>query len=121
MKTQNELIANFMGVDLNQVHRKETHFKDGKITIESKDEDVSYHNSWDYLMPVILKIGNLELKFKNTDDYFNPYPMTFGMQSEEGMYLFRFAYQALYDHQNLIEAAYEAVVDFINSYNSDKD
>lgn len=117
MKRENELIAKFMGVPLCLIQTRETQYLDHKIVLVTDNDDINYHNSWDKLMPVIQKIGNLEIKFKDSDEYYNPYTMTFGMQSEEGMYLFRFAYHALYDHQNLIEAAYEAVVDFIKRNN----
>jgi hypothetical protein len=78
-------------------------------------EELRYHITWDWLMPVIEKISIW--KFEDGDYCF---PRTFGMQSEEGLFMFRFNRHSIFQSETLIEAAYKAVVDFIEFYNKNK-
>ena len=102
------LIANYMG---------ETIRKDGKIALKDKEPltnqcivDAKYHSSWDWLMPVIESIS--KQKFEDGDTC---YPRTFGMISEEGQFMFRFNRHQLFCADTLIEAAFNAVVDRLQS------
>lgn len=73
----NKLIAEFMEVD-------------GFLSLSQME----YHNSWDWLMPVVQKIG---------DDYYNtPFDETYSKLTE------------LYENIWTIEDTYQAVVEFIN-------
>jgi hypothetical protein len=116
-----KMIATFMGWQEMPTNRKDWMLSetiDG-IKYAKKQKSVAhmeFNTSWDWLMPVIEKISNLEMKYLNVNEYFNPYPRTFGMQDESGLYLFRFNDHCLFSHQNLIVAAYEAVVDFLEGY-----
>jgi len=59
--------------------------------------DLKYHTSWDWLMPVVQKIG---------DDYYNtPFDETFSKLTEG------------YENIWTIEDTYKAVVEFIQEYN----
>lgn len=82
------------------------------------DEDLKYHTSWDWLMPVIDKISLHQYDDKSWEGCppYNDYawPRTFGMISEDGKYLFRFNAQPLFEADKLIDAAWQAVVYFIN-------
>lgn len=91
-------------------------------------DDYEYHSSWEWLMPVIEKIGT-----HHYPDYWSgnkpedagewddcPYPRTFGMRDKEGNYMFRFNAQPVFSAPTLIEAAYNAVVDFISSHTQNK-
>ena len=74
--------------------------------------------SWDWneLMPVIEKISKLKFKYLNVEEEFSPYPRTFGMVSEEGLFMFCFNCGQLFSAETLIEAAWSAVVDFLEQY-----
>jgi len=77
-----------------------------------------YHESWDWLMPVIIKISTIEMP----DDRYESgerkyveyiYPVTFGRKNENGHYMFRFHGYPLYHAETLIEAAHMAVVNVL--------
>lgn len=109
MKTEegNKLIAEFMGWRKSGIHgwlppNKEDSWAYGKDSI------LKYHFSWDWLMPVVEKIG----KHKYHDGE-TAYPRTFGMLSPEQKYMVRFNRNQLFEGETLIEATYDACVDFI--------
>lgn len=52
MKTDNELIAEFMGMTRNRMGLSTGNFMKGKMGLW-------FHTSWDWLMPVVEKIGKL--------------------------------------------------------------
>jgi hypothetical protein len=54
MKTDNELIAEFMGISYN-----DQTYNTPKVFIRSLWRDPEYEKSWDWLMPVVEKIANL--------------------------------------------------------------
>jgi hypothetical protein len=73
--------------------------------------NLKYNESWDWLMPVIEKISKETFK----DGCFS-YPMTFGMiNPQTGNYMFRFNRHSLFESSNLIDAAFEAVGDFLRN------
>lgn len=89
MKTENELIAEFMGLDI-----------DGNRVTDGQQETtldkLKYDTSWDWLMPVVEKIANLHSKFPfEVSEFCNDY----GIAAKK-------------------EVVYRAVVDFIRWYNS---
>lgn len=80
--------------------------------------NVDYKNSWDNLMPVIEKISKLNIPDPDgVSENFNPYPRTFGMVNDDnGNFMFRFNRFHLHEAPILIDAAYEAVIYFLNNY-----
>lgn len=102
----------------------------GKAPNQVAPKFLKYHSSWDWLMPVVKKIGELECSreitikfhdfptycFISGEKYFavthNVYP-SFESYSEErensGVW-----------HRTLIEAVYKAIVEFIKWYNENK-
>ena len=86
MEKNNKLIAEFMGVD--QVDIDYAFNEHGQL---------KYHLSWDWLMPVVQKIG---------DEYLNtPFDETYSHLTEQ------------YENIWTIEDTYNAVVEFIKDYN----
>lgn len=81
---------------------------------------MQFHTSWDWLMPVIIKISNTVYEEYNQDTGIEKiiikdraYPRTFGMINQQGLYMFRFNRMACFESETLIQAAYNACVDFI--------
>ena len=75
-------------------------------TFEQVAESCRFHTSWDWLMPVIEKVGDLR---------------TFGVK-EKGTenFMVRFDGGQLFKAKTLIEAAYEAAADYIKNLKDDK-
>jgi hypothetical protein len=81
--------------------------------INCRIEYLKYHYSWDWLMPVIEKISKIEMDDDST------YPCTFGMINQEnGLFMFRFNRYPIFEHSLLITAAYFAVLNYIEHYNT---
>ena len=79
-------------------------------------DELLFHKSWDWLMPVIIKISKLKISLEPTDiDY--AYPRTFGMMNEEGDLMFRFNGFLLHSDKELINAANKATIEYIEWYN----
>jgi hypothetical protein len=106
----NKLIAEFMGI----VYPK----LDNVIVIDNvviKENELQYHTSWDWLMPVVEKIAENHtfiMPFLNTSCKF-----------EEGVLVFdEYVDKKLYKKRkiNLIDAVYNQVVDTIKRYNDEK-
>ena len=55
MKTDNELIAEFMGFDCN----RSIPGHGGTVIVTLTEKDCRYHTSWDWLMPVVEKISSM--------------------------------------------------------------
>lgn len=100
------------------------HWNDGHGS-QSHIETLEYHSSWDWLMPVVLKISDIHYP-----DYWNgrqpddvgewdncAYLRTFGMRDKEGNYMVRFNANVLHSAPALIEATWNAVIEFIKDYN----
>jgi hypothetical protein len=77
-----------------------------------------YHGSWHWLMPVVEKISRITIKWENSDDRTDTYyPRTFAMINDEtGKIMVRFNGNTLHEADTLIEATYNAVIDFIQHY-----
>lgn len=128
MKENDILIADFMGGVLMESSRGEglieLHTPDGMIITGPHDSEIRYDESWEWLMPVIEKIGNIKLPDNTYDSaeriYVKQiYPRTFGMKDEEGKFMFRFNGFQLYSGESLIKIAYDAVIEVINFENKD--
>lgn len=114
----NKLIAEFMGKTL---------YDDKPIMPTSmQSKGLQYHYSWDWIMPVVEKIGNIHYpayygSSGKPDDYHEwddtAYLRTFGMRDKDGNYLVRFNADQLYSAPTLIQALWEAVTNFIQWYN----
>lgn len=68
---------------------------------------------WDDLMPVVEKISRLHLKYSNAEEYYYPYPRTFGMLDEDGNFMVRLNSEPLFTASTLIEATYLAVLHIV--------
>jgi hypothetical protein len=127
----NKLIAEFMGWESgrfenlpNKLHK----IDDGELCGISIDQ-LEYHTSWDWLMPVVEKIGQHHYpdfwgkqgKPSDANEWDDTaYPRTFGMRDDEGNYVVRINASTLVRGKTLIEATWLAVVDFIQWYNTQK-
>jgi hypothetical protein len=130
----NKLIAEFMGCRESTVYWggepfQRWGFADTDIADKWPENcfsvETKYHTSWDWLMPVVEKIGLLPYpkdKGWKDEDYKDysayPYPRTFGMRNTEGKYMVRLNASPLFEADTLIEATWLAVIDFIQWYNS---
>lgn len=76
-----------------------------------------YHESWDWLMPVVEKICRLKIGDGKTYVEY-AYPRTFGMLSEDesGQLMVRLNGFFIHQSDSLLEATYGAVVEFIQHY-----
>lgn len=117
------LLAEFMGYEIHRGYNLYNHNIDVArrgLGVFHLTGDLQYYKSWDWLMPVIIKITghiyeefeeNTGLEIRTIKD--RAYPRTFGMVSQEGKYMFRFNRQILFEADTLIEAAFFACVDFV--------
>jgi hypothetical protein len=117
----NKLIADFMGmkigVDLYS-------WRPGS-TCPLAEGHLNFHASWGWLMPVVEKISRIEFERRYDEDIekwviWTHHPVTFGMLDETGRPMVRFYCSTLHFGDTLIEAAYEAVVDFVKWQNEKK-
>jgi hypothetical protein len=109
MKTDNEVIAEFMGL------------------VSWGGKTYPYERDWNVLMPVVEKIAKIvtpetEVITNGDESRFDSYyPRTFAMlNAETRQFMVRINRFPLYQAGSLIEATYHAVVDFIKWYNSHK-
>lgn len=90
----------------------------------SSTPELHYHDSWGWLMPVIEYISKhryVNLSKPQPDvnvpvNFQYSWPVTFGMISEEGYPMVRIKYSSLHQAPTLIEAAFNAVVEWIEFY-----
>lgn len=120
----NKLIAEFDGgvlqADAVGHLKRNIFFRDMKIGLHLYNaEMLSYHSSWDWLMPVVEKIQNIDIKAAPNYEGYRieivvqgyvkisgfPMPAIFANVSKEG---------------SLIAAIYKAIVEFIKWYNQTK-
>lgn len=134
MKTDNELIAEFMGLiryepnsryNLPQWYQPDSSDGRKKGKFMGYPEQLKYDTKWDWIMPVVEKIARIETKdviHNGEDSYFDSFfPRTFGMiNSETKHFMVRINRNPLHQSQSLMEATYSAVVDFIKWYNQQK-
>ncbi len=121
--SNNKMIALFMGCTVGNINKNIVIRSDGKWDFPDPDSGIScrieylkYHYRWDWLIPVIEKICSIQ--FKDEKDTSYPYPRTFGMINKEGLFMFRFNRYPLFEHSLLITAAYFAVLNYIEHYNT---
>ena len=92
----NKLIAEFMGSNLNGLESWQY------------EEELQYHTSWDWLMPVVDKIEKLGYSYDriNADVFIN---------TQEGKNIIPNPMD--YNTMTMLEKTYQAVVEFIKQYN----
>lgn len=135
--TDNELIAQFMGAERREGPRA---FNPDQTIVQwiikgnpynqHRDDvkhwyqpvELKYHESFDWLMPVVEKIAKIETNdkvYNGEDSYFDSYfPRTFAMiNCETREFMVRLNRNPLHQSTSLIEASYKAVVEFIKWYN----
>ena len=110
----NALIAEFMGFEF---------FKSLGYTTLNFDEtlrlkylrDFKFHSSWNWLMPVVLKINTMD----NFDYSVKIFTMDCQIENSKGEIIARC--ECKYNPDELINSVWEAVVEFIKWYNSWKE
>jgi len=103
----NKLIAEFMELEATPKYNpKEYYVKEYNSGEWYLPEEMEYHTSWDWLMPVIKKIDSYaceEMDFSDYDDYRNKYVFIHNISLH-----------------NDIREVYNQVVEFIKQYNKDE-
>ena len=130
----NKLIAEFMGYkfdgdgksrhfNITQPGKSDWYF--GSWPVEGLNEhmmeEFNYHSSWSLLMPVVEKISRMEFERRFDGEkwvIWTHHLITFGMLDDNGKPMVRFYCGGLHTGDTLIEAAWLAVVGFIESNNS---
>ena len=107
----NKAIAEFMGWK---------YISDGDCFYKAPNylfsNEMKYHSSWEWLMPVVEKISRIKLdEYENNAD--THYMRTFGMISDEGKFMARINCFGLHMADTLIVATWSAVVEFIDHCN----
>ena len=98
MEENNKLITEFMGLDTEVFNSGLLNYNHNNVWHE--EHELSYNVSWDWLMPVVQKIG---------DEYYNtPFDETYSHLTEQ------------YENIWTIEDTYRAVVEFIKDQNTIK-
>lgn len=113
-QSDNELIAAFMGLQVYQTHEAMQAVPLDELKEWVLPKQIKYHESWDWLMPVVEKISRIECDNESSDTF---YPRTFGMLDENKCSMVRINRSPLWQHKTLIGATYIAVVEFIKCYN----
>lgn len=93
----NKMIAEFMGCGKDEIEN--IHWIDTDDGYGFASEDLQYHLSWDWLMPVVKKCWKI----------INELDMNF----DKVIFKYRFDYIVYAD----LKESYEAIVEFINEYN----
>jgi len=110
----NKLIAKFMGGKYN----KEVSFKLKEdeiwIPIHCKTNimELKYHSSWDWLMPVLIKVVSMKEYYEFRKGYMWPYM--------EGNPMACFSITQKHDTNLTFEIIYKEVIKFIKWYNKEK-
>jgi len=136
MKTDNELIAEFMGFttaspNTYDVPEECRRFVFGGCYTTYKDV-LRFHDSWDWLMPVVEKIETIVLPKGTFEDW--PYPENVSISIRidscwinvgDNMWSKQVKGREFLDHHNhkkgtKIQSTYAAVVEFIKWYNQNK-
>jgi len=110
MKTNNELIAEFMGLPLT---KEVPEFTEGRKIKTVPFQNWKYHSSWDWLMPVVEKIAKLESE--NIDMFNKP----IGDANKEASMQY-FNVTGLFITTS-IDKVYKTVIEFIKWYNQLKE
>ena len=128
MKTieDNKLIAEFMGLsEPYELPQHGTIRPNGHFKTEFTKEQLRYHSSWDWLMPVVEKIESLNMELLDDISYVVvsfDVSITYGdcmiTDDKDGTFV-SFMNHSI-DSNNKLGATYGAVVEFIKWYNKQK-
>jgi len=121
MVENNILIALFMGWRIDNSFPDKYRVYRGPTGGLELDTTFKYHTSWEWLMPVIDKIENLDVG----DDYYRD---VFVIMKKSTCKIYvqvnsindKYAYEEYYHKGSFIENTYKGVVDFIKWYNNNK-
>ena len=120
IEDQNKLIAEFIDFPYNDPEQFIVTDYNVAFTCERVGtlDDLKYHSSWDWLMPVVEKIAKIEYEHQIGEDgkreSDRAYLLTFAMINDEtGDFMIRFNRCSLYQASTLIEATWLAVIDYI--------
>jgi hypothetical protein len=111
----NKLIAEFMGMELGD--DKTMYFDDAEnLHPPTPIDQLKYHESWDWLMPVVEKINNTKDSFGNKYDFQigNGYVW---VDQHIGDRIFFSGNQINHREESMISKGYRGVVNFIKWYN----
>lgn len=117
VEASNKLIAEFMGwtiePGMENINDPYYNYSNGWQMVMASQ--MQFNISWDWLMPVIEKISKLNLPDPDgVSESWQPFPRTFGMTNDDtGDFMFRFNRYGIHEAPKLIDAAYSAVVYFI--------
>ena len=115
----NKLIAEFMGYDISTIASSGVEV----VEFESKDtkvENLKYHTSWDWLMPVVERINNT-----HSDTYGNYYSFQIGngfvwVDPHMGSRIFFSGNDIDHKDEPMISKVHRGVVEFIKEYNDEQ-
>ena len=115
----NKLIAEFMGYDISTIASSGVEV----VEFESKDtkvENLKYHESWDWLMPVVERINNT-----HSDNYGNHYSFQIGngfvwVDPHMGSRIFFSGNDVDHKDEPMISKVHRGVVEFIKEYNDEE-
>ena len=104
MKENNKLIAEFMGLEASPKYNpKEYYRKEYNSGEWYLPEEMQYHTSWDWLMPVIQKVNEVS----GYNDYNN-----------DRLHIQRVLDDCINENALGIDSVHKAVVEFIKEYNN---
>ena len=112
----NKLIAEFMHLETSINHNSSEWYEKKIISsiITENANELNYHKSWDWLMPVVQRIECTSTDNKdNSDNFFNVAIEVFECNINGVDTSINISHNA----QTKIKATYEAVVEFIKEYN----
>ena len=125
MEENNKIIAEFMGYTLNENNEYPIEY----ITVQGhwdtcSIQDLNYHKSWDWLMEVVEKIENTKIKDYSistdiTDDKTFISIWHYGDGGKWSILISNLNEE--YKNFNKIQRTYQAVIEFINFYNKQKE
>lgn len=116
----NLMIAKYIGCTLKNDNKVTPKGSKYKFPHEDNQErhvnNLRYHLSYEWIMPVVERISRTKVEWDNHDIIDYHYPVTFGMINQEtGNIMVRFLGCRVVEAPTLIEAAWLAVVDFIQN------
>jgi hypothetical protein len=124
MKTDNEFIALFMGNKpiTNNGYLVGFHIVFGYRNGETSIDNLQYHTSWDWLMPVVEKIGTMNAEVKmctGVDRCLISYDdrKEIGGEWMGRIYVHQEHLKLIQKNNRLIDCVYEATVQFIKWHN----
>lgn len=118
----NALIAEFMGFKVHRWNYRDKSMGQTKLKDGYDHSSITYDRDWNELMDVLERISKHKYGWDSCEHPYEDYAYTrtFGMLNQEGKPMVRINANTLFTADTLIEAAWLAVVDFIEWYNNEK-